>query len=409
MKKRSLYIMGVFLLFFCFSSVLALSTTMKETYQPGETLISKISGNLPEGVKPTQITILRGHVKVPFDYELQNIDGEYYIWALVPLNTSGIYTLLIQDVVTTVNGQRTTQQYYQNFSINGTTVPYAVKPGTIITSSDFELLVTSYIDENIAIPLDFPTVGEAILRPGTNTLKFSIADVVGTHVIPLQVGTYKVVAYITGNATVIQKRYIRTEPSYIEETLWKGGKEVTYSVTLYNTGTETYRNIAVEYDKDVLRVKPDTFKELKANKSISFNVSIIGTQKDISEIVIVRLSENTSMEIPLDIRFRSNESVSSNVTTNTTSNEYYCVELGGAVCLGETSCDGSIRQTRDGECCIGACIAFKEKSNAWIGYLIAGLLILAGTYVYYRYHRAKEQGDVFKKKVMEAEKKTNLP
>lgn len=408
MKERYVLLLLVCLL--CISNSSGLSTDLKTSYQQGETMVVEIQGNLVEGLKASQVAFLRGHVKVPFKYELVKIEEDYFLWALAPLNANGTYTLSLENVATTVNGQKTSIMHYQNFSINDTTIPYAVEPGALVTTHDFEIVATSYTDTDLTIPLNFPVVGETVLAPGKNTLKFSIASLNKAQRIDLHIGNYTLPVYVLKNETETPvKRYIRLEPSSFTRTHYKSESKITYSITLTNTGNQTYKNLVVEYNTALVSVNPTTIKELKPDASVSFNITILSTKSDIDDSISITSKEsNVSLYLPLEVTFISNLSTGSNVTNG--SDAYYCIELHGSICSSESSCEGVTKTSKDGACCIGACVtAQKEPSNAWIGYLIAGLVILAGVYLYYRYVQAKDHGNVFAKKVDEAEKKVNLP
>src|SRR3989344_9143403 len=126
-------------------SVFAITTDLKESYKPRETIIFKIEGNILENIEKEQIDFLRGHVSVPLEFGLEKIQGDYYVWAIAPEN-NGTYGFVINELITTDKGKIVEIDFEQNFSVQGEIIDYNVKPGVIFTGKDFSLNVYSFID-----------------------------------------------------------------------------------------------------------------------------------------------------------------------------------------------------------------------------------------------------------------------
>ncbi len=182
------------------SSASALSTSMNETYLPGETMIIEVQGNILESIDMDEIIFKRGHITVPFDYGVEKLDDNYYIWAIAP-TTEMNYTLLLKNVVTTIGGQIRQIDYMQNFSISGNLTDYAVKPGVIETDRDFEIEVMLYEDVDREIEVELFGNRNMTLEPGENTIKFSIRELNETGVYSIRVGRYILPAYLRLNET----------------------------------------------------------------------------------------------------------------------------------------------------------------------------------------------------------------
>ena len=63
------------------SFISAIELTINPEFKSGETIQLKISGNFLNPLTSEDILFYRSHVKVPFDYNLAQIEEEYYIYA----------------------------------------------------------------------------------------------------------------------------------------------------------------------------------------------------------------------------------------------------------------------------------------------------------------------------------------
>ncbi len=391
-------------------NVHAISTDLKPVYQPGETIIGKISGNILESLNKNQIRFLRGHVDVPFEYDLQKIKEEYYMWATAPLNVSQNYTLLIENVFTTLNGQQTEIDYRQNFSVFGNLTEYSVKPGAVITDKDFELKVQSYLDENQNIQLDFPVSGESVLKPGMNTLIFSIEQVVGEQFKLIRVGKYQVPVYIIGsasaNSNIVSWLKIEPERIYLEK---KDKNEIVrHKIIVEYRGAQEVNDLNIIFNKEVLSIEPEEIANLEINKSIELNISIRNNLSDINEFIRFESKKgNFSRSVPVFVSLRYDKNGSGPNGNN--ESKYYCSELAGKICTGGEICQGTAEESLDGNCCIGSCAKQETESIAWIGYLIGAILAGFLIFIYFRYKKTKKDKNIVERKFSEAENKIAKP
>ena len=98
----------------------SISTTMLPAYQPSDTMIIEIQGNILEPITPQDIVFKRAHVAIAVDYDVKRIGDKYYLYAQLPINPNN-YTLFINDIDTTVNGQAQVIDYNQTFQVIGNT------------------------------------------------------------------------------------------------------------------------------------------------------------------------------------------------------------------------------------------------------------------------------------------------
>lgn len=192
--RKFIFLLAIVLLFV--PEVNSVSSTLRDSYAPKETMIGELSGILAP-INREQVRVVKdGHLDVAVQYGVAKLGNKYYIWIVAPSN-AGNYDVIIDDVVSMVNGIPEVADYRKNFSVQGNMVNYSIVPGTILANDDF---VISVIDYNAAeIEVSFPEQRTISLYPGTNEIDFSIANVLGTQQIPITIGMYQVPAYIFGN------------------------------------------------------------------------------------------------------------------------------------------------------------------------------------------------------------------
>ncbi len=415
MKKKVFFVL-IFLLSIS-QGVYAISSDLKQEYAPGETLIAEIRGNILEPIKPEQVSFLRGHVKVPFDYDIKKLEDRYFLWAKIPVNVTQNYTLFIEKIVTTLNGRTTELDFKQNFSVSGNRTAYSIKPGFIFTKKDFELSIELYQDENRIIEVDFPVKEEKTLKPGSNILKFSIDGVRGVQLIFINIGDYAIPAYIIGNSTNNLKKpdFVHLRPERLQRSYLISDYTLSTEIFIKNERDSEINDIAFVYDPEIIIIQPE-IKSLPAESEVSFNISLKNVAvlgERISEVIYIQSkSENFSFALPVDINFIEENSSRTNETIagNKGAGVYYCSELGGRICTADEVCTGNEEISLDGNCCLEQCSLEKDDGGRkWIGWVLAALVILIIGYSYFRYKKVRSDKNPISSKIRAAEKSTNLP
>jgi hypothetical protein len=116
------------------------------------------------------------------------------------------------------------------------------------------------------------------------------------------------------------------------------------------------------------------------------NITIETDSQNITVPMYVDVTNNTSTLL--------NEYAHATIdnSTNQTSiqSKYYCSELSGTICGSDSSCSGQTVSASDGDCCIGSCSAKSSSGgNSWIGWLIAGIVVLGIAYFWAKYKGVK--------------------
>lgn len=390
-------------------NAIAITTDLKESYRPSETMIIEILGNILEPIEINDIDFKRGHVSIPLEYDVKRLGDKWFIWAIAPENENN-YTLLIEDISTTVNGKPVKTDFEQEFFVKGDIIEYNVKPGFIFTQEDFSVIVNLNEDLNRELAIRYLGEENIVLKPGENKLSFSVKDIKGTQMINLEIGNYIIPAYIIKEGTASNNvRRVRFYPSMIESTIFLTDKVITYPFQIVNP-TLNEVLIALEYNKDLFEIYPYSEKiVLGPNTLKELNISL--KQKPAGEIneKIYAKYENESVEFPVFISLTQNEEEASTPYLDSESNNSNslisgCSDLGGLVCSAGETCSGANQPSKDGTCCIGICkTPKKSNSKALIGYTIGALGIILLIFILARYRKTKTDKDVIKRKVKEVE------
>src|SRR3989344_3927497 len=305
MKKS---VMMVFCILVLSGFVSAISTDLKANYDRGETIIAEIKGNILEPITKEQVDFIRGHVSVPFDYDLKKLGEKYFLWASAPTNENN-YTLVIKDIVTTENGKTTKINFEQNFSVAGNFSDYNIKPGFISTREDFSVDIYFNEDSENKINAGFPS-REIILKPGKNTIEFSIEEANETGLYMIEIGKYAFPAYIfveeVNGRQIGKKPMLRFEPERIASIMLIGEKSA-YPFQIVNFGDWDVGDIEIDYDENIFSIDRETIG-LKAKEGIELNASFIGDIseemkiKGISRIITARAG-GYAFELPVVINF----------------------------------------------------------------------------------------------------------
>lgn len=413
MKKRLIILICIIFVLFFVGNGMAISSDLKSSYSPGETAIVKLSGSILEPIMPEQVEFKRNNVRVPFDYDIKRLGDDYYLWFILPLNESQKnYTLYIYDIATTVLGFTQEIDFVQNFSIAGNISDYTIKPGFVFTLSDFKVDATLNTDNPINIEIKFLENYGFTLKPGKNTLPFSIKDIKNTEFRLIKIGNYNLPAYIIRNQSSIMKKNnsIDVEPVKIDSIRLINEKDIIYSFRISNFGQNTIEDIYLEYDDDFFSVTPSKKMDIAPEDKINYSIKIKNTKKNISESIFIKSDKNNiSFELPVNLLFVKNLSkINQSIITEHVKNgtTLSCYEIGGTVCSANEQCLGDIVSSIDGACCTDLCTESNGggSSSAWVGYLIAILVAAGLVYLYIRYKKVKPDKNPIEKNIDEFKK-----
>jgi len=361
--------------------VSSVSTTMLPFYQRSETMIIEIQGNILEPIERSDIIFKRGHVAIAVDYDLRRILDKYYLYAQVP-STSNNYTLFINNIATTVNGQTKLVNFNQTFEVTSNLTDYSINPGFIITNQDFSISINSNLDFSQTINSDFPEEMSIILNPGINNVNFD-TDSKESGFYIATIGKYQVPIFITDSQSTQERISLTVYPKILRETL-KINSPKSYNISIRNNGQQAVEGIYFVYNEDIFSLSNNSIN-LGANQTVNLSISLINTNTDILETILISKGSEAIENISFQIYFTQNDSQ----VTFSSNPEYYCSELGGKFCSATETCSGQNVQTLDGSCCVGICSIVEEESSSWILYLFIGVVLIVIIFIFLRYRKTK--------------------
>ncbi len=358
---------------------------MLPTYQPGETMIAEIQGNILKPISTSDIIFKRAHVAIAVNYDVKRIGDKYYIYAQMPTNPNN-YTLFINNLATTVNGQNREINYNQTFTVSGNLSDYSISPGFIVSDKNFILTINSNLDIPTTINMNFPDERAVTLQPGVNNIQMQISSI-SQGVYLATIGKYTVPIQIIKTIMNQSKEYmINLSVQSIRQTILEN-QQKTYNFSITNIGQETADNLYFSFNQEVFEISPSQIEPIQPNNSQEFNLSLKRTTGDpILENILISRSGSILTNMEIDISFTTNETQ----ITNSSKDQYYCSELNGKFCSATETCSTQTIQSLDGpSCCTGTCQVEEKSSNSWIAYVSIILVLIILVFVYLSYRKNK--------------------
>ena len=394
----------------------AISTDMKAIYQPGETLIAEISGNILSPIKIENIELKRGHVQVPWQYDTKRIREKYFIYGLLPY-TENNYTLFIKNIATTVNGIVTEIDFNQSFMTTGEVIPYSIEPGFAILKEEVEFNIFLNKDSQETITIDFPEPYQIILNPGENTIKLANFSV-EPGFRKINMGMYSVPVFITGESdkkgVQILFPEIRIFPTALDSILLFDEIK-TYPFKIINVGEKGVSDLYFDYNQEIFMIEPDPIKLkfIAPNETLNLNLSLKKYNEPIQEVIKLKAG-NALIEFPVNIDYTEEQSKTETPYLKEDISKvvgYYCEELDGTSCTADEVCDGEIVSTLDiSNCCVGSCANAESESEgsnlSWIGWLLGAIVFIVIIIIARRYFKTrKNKENPLERRLTEVEKK----
>lgn len=400
MNKKSLILFVLLnLVLISIFSVTAITTDLQSNYSPGQTLITKFSGNFLDSIKAESIYFYSGRDFIAMPYDVGKIENDFYIYSVLPIQERN-YTLIIKNVKSLELGKETTRDLYYNFSVIGNVSDFSVNPGFIITTSNFSIKITSNINP-IKVQTTFLNVSQEInVNPiSSETAKFSISSIKksGLNYLILKYSnqSYSIPVYVFKQPVNISAPSIKLEfsKSKLNYTILKN-QDFEFKVYLSNPGQEDLENITVISDLDIIKIYPNRINELISGDSVKINLTIKSKEDGYEEGELTAKTSNYSTHIPVFITTSSNITYVQQVTKNNTDilQEETCEQLNGKVCESGTICEEDGTQlTADGKiCCLKECKTISSFGTGKLIALIVIIVVLAGIgYVLFRRSRLK--------------------
>jgi hypothetical protein len=394
-NMKKIGVIALLVLLFSVSFVSAVSTTLKESYERKENILVEVNGNILSPIKFENIEFKRKNVPVPLEYDVLNVEDKHFIWAIAP-DKNETYTLYINNLETTINGQKQIINYTQNFNVGVNLTDYSIRPGIVNTRADFEIEIISYIDSNIEIDTNFPYESKIDIKPGSNKYTFLTSSIKNDLFTSIKIGKYSVPLYLdlANSKTNVKKGGLYFEPVSIKRNVVLGDRPI-YLISLKNYDNRSYENVKFDYNKQILFINPDKDFTIKSGENLEFNVTFRNNiDKEVNQKIHISYDGKTN-DLPIDISIDSSGSLIA--PKNSTSEfQYFCSELAGVKCISGEICSGEVKEGLDGACCLGSCqtqTVEEGDSSGIIGYVLALLIFLILGYLVYRFKKAKQEGN----------------
>lgn len=366
----------------------AITTDLLPEYLPGETIITKISGNILEPINPSEVIFKRNHVAIAVVYDIKRFGSDYYLYAQAPLNPNN-YTLVINDLVTTVNGVQTTIDFNQSFKVQGNITDYSINPGlAIVTGNSVSFNINSNLDQPITINYNFPQDGSITLNPGSNSLNLPVSSK-ENGIYLAQIGKYTIPIQLTRNVQTINNssKKLIVSPQNINRVILKDNN-FSFNLTLTNNGSSSLTNLKFNFANTGLSFVPEEISSLAQFESSIVSVSLsrlTGSPIEGEIIFFDDLEQLGNISVKLVFTSNQNETVPSG---NESVAQYYCSELQGIFCTTEETCSAEQVQSLDGLCCKGTCNIPKKSGFGWVAYVVIGIVLIIIIVVFMKYRKS---------------------
>jgi len=387
MKPNNFFlILCIFTVLFSSSFLSAVEFEMKNSFDQGETLFAKVSGNFIEPILKENIFFYRGHVRIPMEYDVAKINDEFYIYALLAKPEEN-YSIIIKNVKYMKGAEISEEEIVREFSITNKTADFSVTPGFILTDTDFSVEVQNLQDEKINITVN----GESsiVLKSGEiENLKFELSNSFSEEFSLLELSSenlkYEIPVYLfsVDEPEEIKERKFKLEPSTLDFSM-PTDSETKRILYLYNTGEATLENISFlisESLEDYITFSVEDFEELEPNESVRIELDFQSPSKEenVKGKLIVEQEElqtYTDIEINFvkDFVPENEEDIEEEIIIVSET----CAERNGTICEKDKECNGEKVYAKDDVCCLGTCGEIKKSSTGKIiGWSMIGLVVL---------------------------------
>jgi hypothetical protein len=397
-----------------FPMISAVEFDIDANYSSGQTMLTKVSGNFLIPITRDNVFFYSGHVRIPMDYDIATIQGDYYIYASLVGKTEGNYSISIENVKYMNGNSVVTGNLVRNFSITNETADFSVIPGFVSTSGDFYLDVQNLQDNQIVI--DVNTASNISGR------EIIISDSGGEgDSIPVKSGEIKRINFElgAGNASLnfIELKTENTDyliPVYISSSSQQAQSPSStqqlvpselilpiptntvtkQTVYLYNSGDAEIKNISLSLSDEIspfANLSQDYIDSIGPNDNAPIELSFFSAgETDVQGTLKANINGEQMLYTSISVNFLNN--YTANATTQSYTSQT-CAQLNGNICTGTDSCSAQTVYAKDNVCCLGTCSSSGSNSSSRIIIAVAIIVVIAlGLFWFYKkkYSRAKK-------------------
>jgi hypothetical protein len=345
----------------------------KDSFQPGETLQAEITGNFIS-LKSENILIYKEGIprSNPVISDLTNKEGIYYFYAILP-KQEGNFSLKIENSQYFIEEELKTETISKNFTIKKTNQSsISVNPGFVVTAKDFSIKLKS-LRGNINADTEFEAKQESrnfsLIEGVEKNIDFSISNLEPMQT-NIKINDYNMPVFITkstNESSITEFNELSFYPSEIKATLYPG-QTYFYELKIFNVGNKNLTNLKISTDLDA-DLHPDSIKSIKTRSYEKINITItIPKGKSSLNGKITASFSNNNISIPVSFKITEKKE---DINISAITSMINCNEV-GSVCPDNEECNGVIRESKQGQCCLGNCIKMKSDNN----YSITLILLL---------------------------------
>ncbi len=447
--KRYVFIL---LFVFLFPIISAVEFDMKSDFNQGETLMARVSGNFLDNILFENIFFYRGHVRVPFLYDVAKINNEFYIYALLSQRQDD-YSIVIRGVRYMEGSQITDDEIIKNFSVSNQTAEFSIYPGFIIANEDFFIKVQNL--QNYKIDIDvasssFDLKGEEPITLMSGEIKkiyFSIENLtqptfeiielsaenlqyeIPVHVFEVEgngvdgecildctgkecgddgcggsCGTCIAPETCIKGICVIEKIF-RFSPLELDVFIPTNYNK-TRAVYLYNLGQDDLEDVSLSISEDLetyVSFSIDKIEELEAGSNIKIKLFLFSEEEIYLDGKIKAETDDETVFLPITLNFLKDyepldDEDEYDPSTDDFATTKTCSEKGGVICASDEECSIELVDAKDDKCCLGTCEELKKSSTGkiigWTIVVVVGIFLI--WFFKKKYKGAKKTVDLLK-------------
>ena len=404
---------GFFLILVLIASpaLLAVEIEMNSEFDSGETLIALASGNFLDKITRENIFFYQDHVRIPLFYDVKEIDGDFYIYALLTNKGAGNYSLIIKNIRYMNGTEISEEEIVKNFLITEEIAYFYVNPGCLIASDNFFLEVQNLQSTKITISIKTSEILESNssieLKSGElKKINFELnteESAFGKIELASEDTSYSVPVFI-----YIQEKI--EEPEKVEFKFEPGSANVSLAtdsntkriIYLRNLGKEI-ENLSIYVSSSLepyVDVSPSIISSFSEEDTVKIEISVASnTEEKIVEGKIYAEAGDFETFFTLTLSFVKDYIPEVEETEETEEETILttCLGLEGVVCLQGEKCSGNSLPTKEGVCCFATCEA-PPKSNTGkiIGWSLVVILVLFLFWFFKKYKRVRPKLDLLK-------------
>jgi hypothetical protein len=354
------YFLFVFLFILCLSFCLSATIEMDSELNLGDNGIVKISANFYEPIKISDIDFYRRHMSTSFEnVETIKIGNEQYITFKIPLNKIPDNYSINTSVKENFMEQVQENEISKAFKVTNRTSRFYLEESFIIVSEDYSIALQNLVGEEIQIRVN-PSSEESSSGGFLSSL---FGGVSSAETVTLGPYEKKFVNFEIGNESKLVK--IEFEDAYLDE---------RQTILVYEDIPESSEE---DNGQESSQEDNETTSE-EINESSEEEEVFIETKNESSEFD----SESSNEKEESNNSEDKNEEIINDYGDESSSILKNCSQMGGKKCnANNETCEGVVKDAKDGVCCIGDCVEKETSSSGkWIGWVL--LIVVIGSVVY---------------------------